>query len=223
MKVHRTTRSNVLILIGGFLLACFLVALMPFLRNRSPILTPESIETAAKRLAPENAYFLVSDAVNALPNRPPPLVVPSQDNPKMTEKYVPASGSAAWLVNVERPDDDPEFIAYMKECEPSIEKVREALNSPYFLWPVDWKKPGDYARLLHGHDSQFWRIVESPGFMMARALQLLREGEEEAAVLHILDAFRFPVMLYSDGVQETRHAMWYATRGVFASTKRSAR
>lgn len=194
--------GNVLILSGLFVFAGALVALIPFLRRSAPILPAESTETAAKRLAPENAYFLLCEAVDSLPKAPPFLLVPNKDNPKSQDWYRPAPGSLGSLINVERPDDDPQLIEYLNACEPALAKTREALKRPYFLLPIDWSDLPNYNDKPANPVNPVWKSWNIPalgGRLAARGLQSLRAGDEAGALAGLLDAVGLALFVRNDG------------------------
>ncbi len=207
MAVHRTTRSNVVILTVFLGLACVLIASAPFVSDRKPILSPESPEIAAKRLSSENAYAILSEAAKLWPGTLPPLAVPANENSKRIVAYQPKLGSLAWLMRINRPDEDPEFIAYMKSCEPAVEKAREALKSPYFLYPIEWNAKTAYAKIRDTPQDPYWNMISVAGAMMAKSLFRMRAGDEQAAVALFLDTFCLCLMLGSDGDWEPRVAI----------------
>ena len=196
--------GNVLLLVGLFVLAGVLVALIPLLRRVEPIMPPESPEMAAKRLAPEeNAFFLLSEALDALPKKPPFLLVPSKDNPKSQDWYRPAPGSLGSLINVERPDDDPQLIEFLNGCEPALAKTREALKRPYFLLPIDWSDLPGYNDRPGNRDNPLRRAWDIPvlgGLLAVRGLQSLRAGDEAGALAGLLDSVRLALFVRNDGV-----------------------
>ncbi len=196
--------GNVLILLGLFVFAGVLVALIPLLRRAEPIMPPESPEMAAKRLAPEeNAFFLLSEALDALPKKPTFLFVPNKDNLKSQDWYRPVPGSLGSLINVERPDDDPLFIEYLNACEPALAKTREALKLPYFLLPIDWSDLPGYNDRPDNRDNPLrrsWDIPALGGRLLARGLQSLRAGDEAGALAGLSDAVRLALFVRNDGL-----------------------
>ena len=204
--------GNVLILLGLFVFAGVLVALIPLLRGIEPIMPPESPDMAAKRLAPENAFFLLSDALDALPKAPPVLFVPSKDSSKSPERYRPVPGSLGQLVHIARPDDDPELIEYLNACEPALAKTREALKRPYFLAAVDWTNLPNYYDEKNPL-SKTWRISTLGGVLAARGLQSLRAGDEAGTLARLLDAVRLALFVRNDGV-DCSVSDWILFRGL---------
>ncbi len=198
MAKRNCVLGNVLLLVGLFVLAGVLVALIPLLREIEPIMPPESPEMAAKRFAPENAFFVIAEALSLLPPAPPHAVVQSKDDPRFKEKYRQEEGSMGWLLDVGRPDDDPQLMEYLDACEPAIVKAREALQRPYFLLPIDWAKSPKFA------DAQDPRTKLKGAYrlgllLMARGVQASRAGDEAGALKGVLEAIRFGLLLRDEG------------------------
>lgn len=201
MAKRNRVLGNVLLLVGLFVLAGVLIALIPLLRRAEPIVPPESPEMAAKRFAPENAFFLVAEAVSLLPPLPPYAVVQSKDDPRFQDRYRQEEGSMGWLLGVERPDDDPQLIKYLDACEPAVVKTREALQCPYFLLPIDWARYPEFA----GAQDPRTKLAGAGRLgllLMARGVQASRAGDEAGALKGVLEAIRFRLLLRDEGRME---------------------
>jgi len=190
--------GNVLLLVGLFVLAGVLIALIPLLRRIEPIMPPESSEMAAKRFAPENAFFVIVEAVSLLPPTLPPAVVKSKDNPRFQEKYRQEEGSLGWLLEVERPDDDPKLMEYLDACEPAVVKTREALQRPYFLLPIDWATCPKLAD-AQNPQTKLKGAYRLGLLLMARGVQASRAGDEAGALKGLLEAIRFGLLMREEG------------------------
>jgi hypothetical protein len=138
MCQRASATRNVIVILGLVALAGGAIVLVPHLRHTVLIMPPESPEMTAKRHALENAYFTLMDALKLVPEKPGPLSVPAEGNPQLVQPYRPREGSLGRLLDIGRPDDDPEFADYLKRCEPAVAETREALQRPYCLLPIDW-------------------------------------------------------------------------------------
>ena len=194
---RRRVLGNLVILIVLFGCAGALVVIVPFLR-REPIVPQESSETIAKRHAPENAFFRLIEAVDSLPPAPPFIMSPSRDDPKLIAKYEPEECSLGWLLNVQRPDDDQQLLDYLRACENAATKTREALQSPYFLLPVDWTTRVNETGIDSPLD-KFWRFRSLGGILAAEGLRSLRAGDEAGGLSGFLDAVRLGLLIRNDG------------------------
>ena len=199
MAARRQVMHNMAIVVGVLFVAGLLTCLAPLLRQEDPILPSESQEIASKRFASENAYFPLAEAVAALPQKPSRFAPAYKD-------YRPVPGSLGEIVNMWRPDDSPELIAYLDACVPAIDKMREALRRPYFLLPIDWKK---FPNPLSNESNPIVtarQISVSGVLLAANGLRALRKGDEAGALARIIDTYRFSILVMEDGGTATRHA-----------------
>lgn len=194
MPKQRRVWSNVLILLGVFVVGGALVVIGPLLRKTEPVLPPEPADLVAKRMAPENAFFPLVEALALLPNRPSSLNVPDKDDPRLSRNYEPKQGSLGWMTTLKRPDDDQELLEYIKACEPAFAKAREALQRPYFLLPIDWANPGASGGEKDPREP-LGRLTFLGGAYAARSILALRGGDEAAAADYAVDCARLSVLL----------------------------
>lgn len=194
MAKHRNSFWNVGILLCIVAAGCVFIALLPLLRVSGPVLPPEPAEQVAKRFAPDNAYSMVVEALALLPKRPQPLKVPKKRDPRFLQDYVAERGSLAWLTGVRRPDDDPEFLAYIEACKPALAKAREALQRPYFLIPIDWANPPPLDTEKDPRAPLGGLYALGGGFAVQSVLAL-RGGDEAAALDYALDGARLALLL----------------------------
>ena len=132
--MHRRGKEKRNVIVFGLILAVLagLIALAGVLNRRPQRIMPaESPEIAAKRQSSDNAYYTLEEAVALLPEEPLPL---TEQGASLTW-YEPEPGSIGKLLRIRRPDDDPDLLAYLEQCEPAIEKAREAVGKPYYLLP----------------------------------------------------------------------------------------
>ena len=191
--------GNVLILLGIVAAGCVLIVLLPLLRVSGPALPPEPPELVAKRFAPENAYSTVVEALSLLPQRPQPLKVPKKKDARFLQDYQAEPGSLAWLAGVSRPDDDPEFLAYIEACKPALAKAREALQRPYFLVPIDWANPPPLDTQMDPRAPLGGLYAIGGGFAV-QSILALRGGDEAAALDYAMDGARLALLLSNEQV-----------------------
>ena len=179
MAKGKSVATNVLIILGMFAFSGVVIVLAPLVRRPSPIMPPESPEIVAKRHAPDNAYFVLIEAVEALPKTPSPLSVPDVEVPKAMVKYRPEKDSLGAILGIGRPDDDPELVQYLRDCDNAITKTREALGRPYFLMPVGAAQG----------------IIRLGSVFTARGVQSLRAGDEAGGWVWMRDAARLGLLI----------------------------
>jgi hypothetical protein len=189
--------GNVLVILGLFVLAGALVILLPLLRRSDPILPPESPEIIARRQAPENAYLVLKEAVDLLPQPPPALPVPDEEVPKIMVKYKPAEGSLGQILNIARPDDDPQLTAYLDDCEKAIAKTRDALTCPYYLLPAN-SEPRSINDVRGPFQKGLRGFHQLGAVLNARGLQSIRAGDYAGAWTWIRDAVRLALLMRND-------------------------
>ena len=194
MAKRKRALGNIVILVGLFSLAGILIIVLPATLHPTPLLPPESPDIAAKRFAPDNAFFTLAEASAVLPKAPDFAMVHPKDDPQQMEKYVVEPGSLGSLLGVSRPDDDPEMTAYLEACEPAVVKTREALEKPYFLVPIDWAKcpafddPGNPVAKLRF-------INRLCGLLGARGIQAARSGNGANALYGFLEMVRLQLLI----------------------------
>jgi hypothetical protein len=179
MAKGKSVAFNVLIILGMFALSGALIGLVPLVRSSKPTMPAESPEIAAKRHAPDNAYFVLIEAVEALPKTPSPVSVPDIEVPKAMVKYRPEKDSLGEILGIGRPDDDPELVQYLRDCDKAIAKTREALGRPYFLMPVGAPQG----------------IIRLGNVFTARGVQSLRAGDEAGGWVWMRDTARLGLLI----------------------------
>lgn len=60
---------------------------------------------------------------------------PDHELPQFNTLYRPAPNSMGLLNSIARPDDDPEFLQYLKDSKPALDLALTALEKDYFLYP----------------------------------------------------------------------------------------
>lgn len=212
MAKKKRLHVNALILLGILAVAGLLIVTLPVLLKPKPLVPPESPEVAAKRLGPENAASVLAEASAQLPKAPGFLMVPSNDNPKQTEKYVPKPGSLGRLLGIARPDDDPEFVAYLQGCGLAMAKMREALKRPYYLHPVDWSKASS-AEERERLGSKLNGVYPLSAMVAAQGVLAARAGDGANALNGALDLIRLALLIHDEwwgsGLPISRRACAY--------------
>ncbi|MBI5093568.1 MAG: hypothetical protein HZB26_14135, partial [Candidatus Hydrogenedentes bacterium] len=216
MRRRRSAATRNVILFASAVLC--LAGLIAFVGTRKPtlIMPPETQEELVMRRSADNAYFTLMEAVKLLPkNKPLALPVPDAEYPALQVAYRPKSGSLGEILDIKRPDDDPELIAYLEQCGPAIDKTREAFAKPYYRLPIIWSE----YRLLDFRNSWMDRGEAAFRFlgsaMVARAVQAVRAGGDGAqTVATLLDVVRLGQLMATDGtIEDTRgvqqHAVWW--------------
>jgi hypothetical protein len=205
MKGHRMPRRssakrNILLAVLLVVLAGVLIVVMPMLRSTTPLIPLESAEVMAKRTAPEtNAYAPLWEAMYVKPENPPPLITPDKANPQVTTSYAFERGSLGELLKILRPDDDPDLIRYVMQCDPVIAKVREALARPYFLLPLAWPEFADLSSSGRASLDRQGSFAQLGSMLVARSVIAVRQEQGKDALRFLLDAYRLALLLRSDG------------------------
>ena len=198
MRKRASATRNVILTLGLIALVGVAIVLVPYVRHTALIMPPEPPEIIAKRHAPENAYFILMDALKLLPEKPGPLSAPAEDNPQLLQHYRPRKNSLGRLLDIGRPDDDPEFMDYLKRCEPAVAKAREALQRPYCLLPIDW--PTDMEAFASENGGPDIKLRSLGRTCVELGLLKLRSGGDAAdALAYLLDVVRLGIMLRADG------------------------
>jgi hypothetical protein len=124
---RESARRNILYLAILFVAVIAIIALLPILKHPTPQFPPESPEVSAKRTSPENVYLALRQAVGATPNiktkssfaNIKPLLLQDPIYKLVTPPMI-------------------KRIDILDPTGPALAKMREALEKPYFLWPIDW-------------------------------------------------------------------------------------
>lgn len=194
MAKRKRVLGNLLLLLGLVAVAGASIVALPMLRKPKPLLPPESPEVAAKRFAPENAYFTLLEARTLMPKAPEFAMVHPKDDPHQLERYVPEPGSLGELLGVGRPDDDPELVAYLDACEPAVAKAREALQRTYFLLPIDWAHCPAWDD-TNGPQAKLRGMSALAKLLAARGIQAARSGDGANAVNGLLEMIRLQTLM----------------------------
>ncbi|HPO17291.1 MAG TPA: hypothetical protein PLI09_27915 [Candidatus Hydrogenedentes bacterium] len=128
----------------------------------------------------ENGFFDVDDASKMIPRDMTllrPIPIPHPVHPEKTILYQMQEYDLGKLVKVDRPDSDPDFLAWMHKSEPALEKIRSALSKPHFQLPY---KP----KIFHHNQYDFNALVALGG-----ALGRVEKKPEEGLAL-LLDLVR---------------------------------
>lgn len=212
MRKRESALRNVLLLAMLLVIAGAFVALLPLLRSPGPMMPPESAEIAAKRLAPENAYKTLGAAVKLSPKLVVPQT-PAVETAESTPMRAQAGDALDGLLDTQLPGAEVKFDPQ----GPSLEKMREALSQPYYLWPVDWNDPncplgewrGGRPRMrrqdgLFGEQDEFMRATEFYAQLgrnsTSRAMTGIRGAADPARCFaYFLDAIDLALLLQQDG------------------------
>ena len=135
-----------------------------------------------------NAFRILQEAVKLLP----PALTPDPEFSNGRD-YEPLKGSLDEILRIRRRDDDPELIEYLTNgTQPSIDKIREALNYTYYLYP----EIGD----MQTNGSHLAPSRHIARIMSARARKILRDGGDiNEAYQYVWDTIRLGQMVGSDG------------------------
>jgi len=192
--MSRTGRGkrNVVIFVATVLVLTALV-IMALTRRPVTIMPPEPLDMTEKRQSPDNAFYTLDRAAALLPTeKPPALPVPDKEFPQFEVAYEPAPHSIGGLLDIGRPDDDPQLIEYVDRCADAIAKTRQALTEPQYLcpeihtWWTDRSYPKKHRTLGHALAAYGLRRWDAGGF--------------DADVMgYLLDAVRVGQMVASDG------------------------
>jgi len=105
---------------------------------REPVNLPlnEPAEITAKRLDQQNnAYYVLMEAAELLPEPPPPLEL--KDDKGWSYAYKPEDDSIGSLLNINRPDDDPLLLEYIEKSLPAFDHALKAVEKPWFFYATD--------------------------------------------------------------------------------------
>ncbi len=142
--------------------------------------TPTAItENSVPSQTHENAYITFCEAVELLPRKPEPL-----------EDYSPKLDTLGWTAQIWRPDDDPELLRYIEDCDKAIDKAREAFASGYFRYPRLYEVDQTFNDLYHAQE--------------ARALFLARsESQHTEGLRCLIDLVHTHAIIQSEGIINT--------------------
>jgi len=95
-----------------------------------------------------NAFFAIQAARDLLVKKPEPLMVPAPDAPDRQQPINLRPSALGSLIEVQRPEDDAQFIDYLETFVPLRPLVREAAARPYYLHPKPLSKWSDYPKKI---------------------------------------------------------------------------
>ena len=190
-KTGREKRNIILFAVAVVGLAALIV--MALVRRPVMIMPPEPAEIVEKRQAPDNAFFTLQEAVALLPKTKPRLVsVPDKEYPEHKVRYEPEPHSMGALLEIYRPDDDPQLIEYVDKLAPAVAKVRDTFSKSYYLYPEIGTRENSmvylpkYTRLgkvLIAYGLRMWQI----------------DGLDENVLSCLIDSVRLGRMVANDG------------------------
>jgi hypothetical protein len=132
----RERRSVAVFLVASAAAALLITVAALVRREPPPLMPPETGEDVALRTSPDNAYYTLEETAKALPPAPGPVVVESEEIPGLSGPYQPRrADSLGALLNIQRPDDDPELVAYLQESRAAYPILRDALAKPLYRLP----------------------------------------------------------------------------------------
>ncbi|MBI5093572.1 MAG: hypothetical protein HZB26_14155 [Candidatus Hydrogenedentes bacterium] len=198
-KHNRKVVRNIALFVCAVLCLGALIAYVSVARKPVLIMPPETPEELAMRSSPDNAYFTLEEAEKLLPKAPDPMSAGTPEYPNLIYSWEPDSLGEA--LQIRRPDDDPEFVAYIDACGPAIEKIREAFNKPYYREPIQWSdfevQQGALWETRQPRETQLFQLGMA---LVARGVQTQRiSGDDAAAAACFMDAIRLGAMLMTDG------------------------
>lgn len=130
------SRRKKILLAGGFLFFAAAAIGGRFLVSAPVVIMPEDREEyIARRTSEDNAYFVLKETEDLFPPKPPFLQVPSEYDPDVLTYYYVEPDSLGKMLGVDRPDDDPLLLEYLRSAEPIAGKVREAIEKPFLQAP----------------------------------------------------------------------------------------
>ena len=193
-------RRSVVVFLAASAVAAGLITLAAVLKRDPPqIMPPESPEQVALRTSPENAFPLIAEAVELLPPVPQPLFASEKDNAGFVGPYIPAMDSLGLFLKIGRPDDDPEFKAYLAAAAPAVEAMRRSLERPSFRLPSLYPAHMDVVR----------NTPALASLTMAAAIDRLRSGVSTDERATLLDVMRLGRLLDQDGGMQVHGSAAY--------------
>lgn len=158
----------------------------------------------------QNAYTLIKEAETFVPNSwPKSLFVDGPRNPGQKTPYRATPGSIARSLNIARPDNDPEFLAFLHQYEPALAKIRASLDRPDLRFPGDSENKGAWWGYYCMQMSQY--------VALARAVAVI-EGHYQEGTDILLDLWRFNLRLqatpgaFGGFDEQIRYGLWTVLR-----------
>jgi hypothetical protein len=167
-------------------------ALVVMANLRTPLNLPltEPPEITAKRLDKENnAYYVLMEAADLLPQLPPPIEL--KDETGFPYAYKPEEGSIGILLDIERPDDDPLLLQYIEKSRPAFDRALRALEKPWFFHPAD--PAADLP--ARNTPAKLWRMLEAC-FVQAKVHSCSEDPREDACQF-LYDATRISSVVHA--------------------------
>ncbi len=128
----RRNLTLVLVFAALFLAAAIGVRFM----DRAPVVLLPEWRNLPEVPPEENAVTLLDEARGLLPKvRPMPLVLEDPKQPGRKMFYETEDNSIGRRLRIDRPDNDPELLAFLHQCENAAAKVRESLSRPAWRVP----------------------------------------------------------------------------------------
>lgn len=177
---HKRSRRNFVLV--AFLLCGFvtLIISIRFLNRQDVIILPDQREVIATERAntENNAFYALIQATSLLPRKPAlnRFAIPGQPEPR--EPFDPQPNSVSQILGIELPEDDPEFLQFLRDAEPAIEAAKKSLERPYFRlqYPVGIR----YGGLHHPPNPKFSVLFST--WLAHTNAQIRFWGEEDAAI-----------------------------------------
>ncbi len=128
----------------------------------------------------ENGYHALQRALNMVPRNMSalrPVQVPDPAHPGKTMLYEAHDYELGKIIKVDRPDTDPELLAFLHKAEPALDRLREMLELPVFQLPY---KPKVFQRNQYD-----FNVLAALGSALARV-----ENKPEEGIAILLDLIR---------------------------------
>lgn len=141
-----------------FALALAAAIVVVNLRKPIRIVGPESQDVAALRESPKNAHKALAAIETPKVDAPEALVVPPERNPSLLQhapgvvrteaSFLPQWASLGRILQVNRPDDDPELLAYLDSLGPMADEALSAVwRSDFYILPAQLEDEADHTLL----------------------------------------------------------------------------
>jgi len=176
------------IIIGSVMAVLTVMVGVALTRRPVVIMPPEPDETVRMRKSPDNAYYILQEAIALMHDSPPPPMAVENGG----ALYAPEPDSWGRAYNVYLPDNNAQFVEYRKQCGIAVQKTREAMAKPYYLHPEIGTEDTPYLNVSRLYELA--RALIAPGLH-----RLWREGDSGAAFAGLVDSLRLGRMIASDG------------------------
>lgn len=206
-KKRRSIRRNLTIVALLFLLLAGLAAGVRVFKLEPVTILPEDRDALdAKRKSPENGYFLLAEAVDMADAIKPPLGFINVDDPKhpgRQQLFECEPGTMGEFLGMQRPDDSPELLEFLRAAEPATQKAREALSKPFVIPSEEVtiynyyrfrRTAGTIFKLMIAQANAAWKYEDDPGKAVDLVVDMIHLADFACAGIPDLEGSAWDLM-----------------------------